>query len=123
MIGAGTGFTFAAILNLIKQYNRKQQDPNYQFDWKSFLSTAAIGAGVGAVCGVLPDILEPATSPGHRKFFHSLTTASAISFGMYKLKDSSLSEEEKNMLSTAGVSYLSHLLLDSATPFGLPLVA
>jgi hypothetical protein len=29
--------------------------------------------GLAALCTRLPDILEPATSPQHRQFFHSVT--------------------------------------------------
>jgi len=33
-----------------------------------------LGAGLSGVAGAfLPDIIEPATSPNHRSFFHSLT--------------------------------------------------
>ena len=33
----------------------------------------------------LPDILEPATSPNHRQFFHSLTFAALLGMGLHKL--------------------------------------
>jgi membrane-bound metal-dependent hydrolase YbcI (DUF457 family) len=72
---------------------------------------------------VLPDILEPASSPNHRKFFHSVTAATVIGIGMYKANKSNLTENHKELINLAGFSYLSHLVLDGETEFGLPLVA
>jgi len=71
----------------------------------------------------LPDILEPATSPNHRNFFHSVAAGTAIGVGMYKANRSNLPESNKELINLPGACYLSHLVLDSETEFGLPLVA
>jgi len=55
--GALIGGASGLIYNLIKQFQRKNNDPNYQFDWESFFKDVligtvggtAVGAGVGAV--------------------------------------------------------------------------
>lgn len=121
--GGVVGLTFVALTNLIQQNKRAKTDPNYKFDWAEFILKSLAGGGVGAFCGVLPDLLEPATCPNHRKLFHSVTTASLISYGLYKANTSSLSSNDKEIINIAGAGYLSHLLLDSETEFGLPLVA
>jgi len=121
--GAGVGLALTAIINLLQQQKRKETNPTYKFDWGEFIAKSLAGGGIGAFCGVLPDIIEPASSPNHRKFFHSVTAASAIGYGMYKANKSNLSENDKELINLAGFSYLSHLVLDSETEFGLPLVA
>lgn len=121
--GGAVGVAFIAIANLIQQNKRKQADPNYKFDWSELILKSLAGGGIGAFCGVLPDLIEPATCPNHRKFFHSITAASAIGYGMYKANTSDLSDNDKELISLAGTGYLCHLLLDTETEFGLPLVA
>ena len=81
------------------------------------------GAGIGAVAGVLPDIIEPATNPNHRKLFHSVLTGAAVTYGMYKGNTSeNLNHEAKTTINIVGSAYLSHLVLDSGTPKGLPII-
>lgn len=43
---------------------------------------AAAGWIGGHCLGTLPDILEPATSPNHRQFFHSLVFAGILAYGV-----------------------------------------
>lgn len=104
---------------------------------------------------MLPDILEPATSPNHRKIAHSVLTAVGGVLGAathgHKIADlravaANLAAEANSVRATnairavlldlaalivqAAVGYLvglaagyaSHLLLDAATPRGLPFV-
>jgi membrane-bound metal-dependent hydrolase YbcI (DUF457 family) len=121
--GALTGAVAGALVNLIKQVNNKNDDPLYQFNWLEFATYVLAGAGIGSVCGIMPDLLEPASNgPCHRKFFHSLAAGSAVAFGVYKVNNSGVSHEAKQMLTAGGCAYLSHLLMDSETPKGLPLV-
>jgi membrane-bound metal-dependent hydrolase YbcI (DUF457 family) len=121
--GGAVGIALTALGNYFQQQKRKQADPTYQFDWSEMLGKSLLGGAIGSFCGVLPDLLEPATSPRHRKFFHSLTAASAIGYGMYKANKSDLDDSDKELINLAGSCYLSHLVLDSNTPFSLPLVA
>ena len=44
--------------------------------YKDRLALAATAGGFGAMCGSLPDLLEPAIHPNHRQFFHSTTAKS-----------------------------------------------
>lgn len=85
----------------------------------------AAGA-LGALCTNLPDILEPATSPNHRKAFHSVTCAVAIGFGMKKAWDwkpeDDLGRLARFVMLVAGAGYLTHLALDATTKRSLPLI-
>ena len=83
----------------------------------------ALGWGVvGAGVAVLPDIIEPATSPTHRAFTHSLVAAGAATYVTKKAWDSQeLSGEQKAAAASIFGAYMSHLLADSTTPAGLPI--
>jgi membrane-bound metal-dependent hydrolase YbcI (DUF457 family) len=121
-VGASIGAGLLVLLNIIKQLNQKENDPAYQFNWGELVCKAVLGAAIGGIAGALPDLLEPATSPHHRKFFHSITTAGIISLSLSKCNGSNLSAEEKELINVAGTGYLSHLLLDSGTAMALPIL-
>ena len=122
-VGGVLGLSLFAINNFIKQYNQKQSDPNYKFDWTELALTSFAGGAIGAVAGLLPDILEPATSPNHRKIFHSTLTVIGLGMGLAHVQSTTkFGKEEKQVITTAGICYLSHLVLDSNTPAGLPLL-
>jgi len=74
----------------------------------------------------LPDILEPATNPHHRQFFHSVVCAAALGYGMYRLYHWQPQEEWKNVakfcLLAIGGTYLIHLAMDAGTPKSLPMI-
>jgi inner membrane protein len=83
--------------------------------------------GVAAVFFTnLPDILEPATSPNHRGFFHSLAFVGLLATGVHKLHQwQPEGESDKfwrcvGML--AGSAYLIHLVLDFTTRKSLPVL-
>nr|WP_315848154.1 metal-dependent hydrolase [uncultured Rhodoferax sp.] len=80
----------------------------------------------GALCTNLPDILEPATSPNHRKTFHSVTCAAVIAIGMKKAWDWTPEDDfgrfARFVLLVAGAGYLTHLALDATTKRSLPLI-
>ncbi|TGK12929.1 metal-dependent hydrolase [Leptospira stimsonii] len=84
------------------------------------LERLIIGAGLGAVGGMIPDILEPADHPHHRQTAHSLAFALLL-FGLNSqakkyYPDASLA------LDSLFVGYASHLGLDSTTPMGIPFI-
>jgi inner membrane protein len=86
-----------------------------------------LAAGVvGAFCTNLPDILEPATSPHHRKVFHSVACAVVLIAGFKKAWDWEPENDLGKLLrfvalaGTAG--YLTHLALDATTKRSLPLI-
>ncbi len=83
-------------------------------------------AGSFAVIGVLlPDILEPASNPGHRKFFHSLLLAGLLItfFVMLNKKIITIENDDvRRIINYLGIGYGVHLLQDSTTKKKLPLV-
>lgn len=84
----------------------------------------------------VPDILEPATNPNHRAFFHSFVFGFLLCyFGVRTWKDLQLKREKRKLLGIkeAGLSeildiilivgigsVLLHLLMDGFTKKGLP---
>jgi len=78
---------------------------------------------VGAIAGALPDLIEPASNPNHRQFFHS------IGFGVLLLlvranlyKSNALDERYRTYFDWIMVAYGSHLFCDIQTPKGLPII-
>lgn len=84
--------------------------------------TKVIGIGLlGAIAGILPDVLEPATNPNHRSICHSiLAGAGVIALDSKINKD--LDTEQKAMQSALFWAYGTHLILDAFTPKSLPVV-
>lgn len=97
----------------------------------------------GAVSGILasrvPDLLEPATHPGHRRLAHSAVTLGATGIAVPRLHSAHISgatsadredDPVRRFLGrfAAGAAvgsaggYASHLVLDATTPRGLPLL-
>jgi membrane-bound metal-dependent hydrolase YbcI (DUF457 family) len=78
---------------------------------------------LGAVGGVLPDRLEPAIHPHHRKFFHSILFLSLIGVGLVLLWESEcIAEWIKWLLTALAVAFIIHLIIDGFTPAGLPVM-
>lgn len=76
--------------------------------------------------GTLPDLLEPATNPNHRQFFHSLAFLGLVGTGMYKLYQWEPENEKDKLirfgLLITGGAYIAHLLMDASMPKGLPVL-
>ena len=56
----------------------------------------------GAIAGILPDILEPATNPNHRSLFHSITTLLMIAQGnnsIWSDSNQTLTKDQKATIS------------------------
>lgn len=87
----------------------------------NFLELGFFTAG-GAVIGALPDILEPATNPNHRDFFHSVVFGGAVLYGAFGKHSQKWHPNDRFAAASIALSYLSHLYLDSGTPKGLPLI-
>lgn len=85
-----------------------------------------LGGTAAAFLTKLPDILEPATSPNHRQFFHSVAFAGLLCVAFHELgkwqPESAGGEFLKTLGQLAIPAYLIHLLLDSLTAKSLPLV-
>jgi len=86
--------------------------------------SGVLGMGlVGGVAGLLPDIIEPATSPNHREFAHSIAALLVIGSGINKLHENQgIEAGQKELLLTLALGYGSHLLLDAGTPASLPII-
>jgi len=77
----------------------------------------------GAFAGLLPDLLEPATNPNHRSCFHSVALVLILIYGNYKVwENDNLSEDQKLAVSLLSTAYGSHLVADSTTTKGIPLL-
>lgn len=86
-----------------------------------------VAAGfLASVLTKMPDLLEPATSPNHRQFFHSVAFASILGVGLYKLHQWEPQEAADKFWKTLGMlaisSYLIHLAMDATTAKCLPLI-
>jgi inner membrane protein len=121
--GAWTATGFAFVANVIAQAERKRQDPSYQFNPLECVGVSVAAHFVGRFAGQLPDLLEPAFHPGHRDLFHSVGFGALIVAGASKLnKNSQLASNAKFVVNTAAAAYISHLVLDGATPAGIPIL-
>lgn len=90
-------------------------------------SARPILAGLAtALTTCLPDILEPATSPNHRQFFHSLVWAGLVVAAVAKLREWKPTKPGevllKDLAMCAAAGYLIHLTLDAMTKKSLPLL-
>jgi membrane-bound metal-dependent hydrolase YbcI (DUF457 family) len=80
-------------------------------------------AGIGALAGALPDMLEPATSPHHRSTFHSVGLGIFGLMAFRTLMPGGLPNQQlETVLKAFGLAYCSHLVLDATTPMSLPLL-
>jgi hypothetical protein len=84
----------------------------------------ALGSIVlGGFAGVLPDLLEPATNPNHRSFFHSSFLLSILAYGNQKVWESqTVTSDQKLAVSLFSVAFGTHLVSDSATPKSIPVI-
>lgn len=84
------------------------------------------GALVAGVLTKLPDVLEPATHPNHRQFFHSVAFAgllAAATHKVYRWQPETPGEEVTRFVMLVGAAaYFIHLVLDAATPKSLPIL-
>lgn len=122
-VGMLTGLASGAILNLIDQDEKTKQDSSAKFDWKEFFAHCALGSVTGAIGGILPDIFEPAYHSHHRNVCHSLGAAILAGSGAIKAGKHQMLNPYLKTIAVAGcASYASHLILDAATPRGVPLL-
>jgi len=86
--------------------------------------TGALGSIIlGGFAGALPDLIEPATSPNHRSCFHSVALLAILAHGNQKIWESqNLTEHQKLAISLFSAAFGSHLLSDSGSAKGIPLI-
>ena len=111
-IGAATGAV--TYLAMCKYLDRP-------FDLGEMLGCMA----VSTAAAVVPDIVEPALTPNHRGFAHSLVTGSALARVAWDRcgdQNQDWEQFEKILFASAAAGYLSHLVADGCTPRSLPLL-
>lgn len=92
------------------------------FDFGEMLGCIAVGTA-GAL---LPDLIEPAITPNHRGFAHSVAVGAAlIRFATDRCgaQNRAWDEFRKMLCASATAGYLSHLVADGCTARSLPLLA
>lgn len=98
-------------------YNATQS--NKYVDIKKVLECGLLGGLIAS----LPDILEPADSPHHRKFFHSISFGLILINLINNLKNNqNIPIETKEVLIPLAAAYGSHLIADLNTQKSLPLL-
>lgn len=113
-IGAacGAGYTMA------KYFVEKQNNPELEFPWGDLL----LNTGIGFLLGSLPDWIEPATNPHHRKFFHSLTATAVVCYCAFGEHAQEWPEGVRKTAKAAALAYGSHTLVDGTTKFSISLI-
>lgn len=114
VIGAATG----AAVNTVCQWGRRNEQPDAKFDFGEML-VCSLAAGGGAC---LPDLLEPADSPFHRQFCHSVVAAALVAYAMSGKHTLHLGWFGRMVLLMVGLGYLSHIAADATTPRSIPFV-
>jgi membrane-bound metal-dependent hydrolase YbcI (DUF457 family) len=114
-------------VNLTWQLYKLQGSPNPPKDlWETLrridFVEIALCALIGAGFAALPDMIEPATTPNHRAFFHSFATLGGVAYGAFGKHTEKLLPKDRHALRVAALSYMSHLFLDGQTPKGLPAI-
>lgn len=83
----------------------------------------ALAAGIGAIGGLLPDLLEPALHPNHRQFFHSYVAGGFLVVANHHVSErSDVDPALRAALHLGSLGFASHLWADAGTPKGLPIV-
>jgi len=78
---------------------------------------------LGCLGGLLADLIEPAISPNHRGFAHSIVVVVGliVMIAVFCRCNSAESGGRSVALKSFAAAYLSHLFLDACTPKGIPL--
>ncbi len=108
----------ALAMTLLSVLTEKQDTPN--------VGQYTCASSLAYLLGTLPDLIEPASNPNHRQFFHSWICLALVGYGTYKAyrwqPETKLHKLVKGLLITGGIAYSTHLLMDSTTPKGLPAI-
>lgn len=122
MPGAKQHFVAAACVGLaasvLKQTLQRQFDPARQFDWAEL---AAFGVA-GGLIGLVPDLIEPAVTPDHRGFFHSVSFGAGLWYATHGPHSRRWEGDSRVAARTLCWCYLSHLIGDAGTPKGVKLI-
>jgi len=91
-------------------------------DSKFDIGEVFICAGIAGAAAMVPDILEPAITPNHRGFFHSLTMAVLVAYFISGKHTKNWSAKMALLIGVAGFGFLSHLAADATTPKSIRLI-
>lgn len=92
------------------------------FEELDFLDLVAASVG-GILGGIVPDFIDPPNNPNHRAFAHSWIGGGGSNVAIFEWINSlNLHPTFKWFLRGLILGYLSHLILDSTTPKGLPII-
>ena len=103
-----------ALVDEINLSQKEERDVN-------LLRILSYGVG-GWLLGCLPDLLEPATSSNHRKFFHRIVFGLGGISVINKIREETEHPILKEILNVVAIAYGSHLGADFTTPKSLLLV-
>ncbi|HXN25208.1 MAG TPA: metal-dependent hydrolase [Candidatus Dormibacteraeota bacterium] len=82
-----------------------------------------LAVGVGMVGGLLPDLLDPAIHPNHRRFFHSYAATALLAHAnRHVSQNAQMPAETRAAIHLISLGFFSHLAADAHTPKGLPWV-
>ena len=107
----------AGVAYVLWEYFRVEDELRPPFPWRKLV----LFGGVGYLCPTVPDLLEPATDPNHRKIFHSMTMfvlMRELAFGQHM---DNASSSVRDFVQAFATAYLSHLAADATKQAGLPL--
>jgi len=88
---------------------------------------ASLAMGLfAAALPTLPDCIEPALHPNHRKFFHSVAFAAGMGYALHRAyrweTEGDWEKLARAILLVGGAAYLGHLALDAMSAKSLPLI-
>lgn len=111
-------FNFVAVMVATAEVQQKEGRP---------VDGAALAMGAAAAClPSLPDWIEPAMNPNHRRFFHSVTFAAMLGYAMHRVysweTQDPWEKAARIALLIGGAAYLAHLARDGLTAASLPLI-
>jgi len=118
----GQGAAVGAVAAVAQYLSEVGSNANKQFDFGELLGRGLLGYGFGVIGGVLPDLLEPAYLPNHRKFAHSFTAGSALIYGAVKSHDDGVHPAVRLIVLPLVAGYTKHLLDDAEIPKGISFI-
>jgi len=118
------GAIIGGLSNVIKQQKEIDKGEKLDFNYLDLVGKSLLGAGLAGIGARLPDILEPANNPNHRKFFHSVAVGMGVTYAQLEAKRKLQNKDDfwTEVVSSVGLGYVVHLLQDSQTPKGLPII-
>lgn len=114
------GIISAIIKELMSLFKEIKEGKQVSFKEVAFrLSLAGFSGHLG---GIMPDVIEPARHPNHRKHFHSIVAGVGVAYLSNKINEKSENPFVKTISRGIATGYVSHIILDSTTPTGVKLI-